>query len=90
MRGAMPGQATSNEKAPLACNTTEIAIDLNFANGQRQRKAITTQVEVRALAGHAQHELRCDFFLVSQYAQNYYAHGYAHIQAFFRKLGLSK
>ena len=83
----------TNEKAPCACNTegleTDTANDLNFATGQRQRKAIVTQIAELVLAGHAVHELRCGDFLVCKYRCCHYAQDFDALQAFARRLGVS-
>jgi hypothetical protein len=92
--GAMPGQATSYEKAPGACTTeglnTDATNDLNFATGQRHRKRIATQIAELALGGHAVHELRCADFLVCKYGYTHYAQDLEALQAFARRLGVSK
>jgi len=81
-------------KAPGACNTedldTDTSNDLNFATGQRNRKAVETQIAVLALAGHAVHELRCGDFLVCKYGYSHYAQDFDALQAFARRLGVSK
>ena len=81
-------------KAPGACNTEDLlsdtANDLNFATGQRHRKAVATQIAVLALAGHAVHELRCGDFLVCKYGYSHYAQDFDALQAFARRLGVSK
>ena len=84
---------TTNEKAPglqsegLDTDTTN---DLNFATGQRQRKAIVTQIAELALAGHAVHELRCGDFLVCKYGYSHYAQDFEALRAFARRLGVSQ
>lgn len=94
MHGAMPGQVASIEKAPGACNTegldTDTTNELNFATAQRQRKAVVTQIAEFCISGHAVYALRCGRFLVCKYGLSYYAQDYAALQAFARKLGLSK
>ena len=83
----------TNEKAPGACNTEGLTTntnDLDFATGQRQRKAITTLIAELALAGHAVHELRCGDFLVCKYGYSHYAQDFDALQAFARRLGVNK
>ena len=84
----------TNEKAPGAINTegleTDTTNDLNFATGQRQRKAIVTQIAELALAGHAVHELRSGDFLVCKYGYSHYAQDFDALQAFALRLGVSK
>ena len=84
----------TNEKAPDAINTegleTDTTNDLNFATGQRKRKAIVTQIVELALAGHAVHELRCGDFLVCKYGYTHYAQDFEALQAFGRRFGVSQ
>ncbi len=82
------------EKAPGACDAegldTVTTNDLNSATGTRRSKAVATQIAELALAGHAVHELRCGAFLVCKYGYTYYATDLEALQAFARKLGVSK
>lgn len=64
--------------------------DLDFATGQRPSKAIATQIAKLALAGHAVHKLQCDDFLVCKYGYSHYAQDFEALQAFARKLGVTK
>ena len=84
----------TNGKAPGASNTEGLETDTNnvldFASGQLQRKAIVTQIAKLASAGHAVHELRCGDFLVCQYGYSDYAQDFDALQAFARRLGVSK
>ena len=84
----------STGKAPGACNTegldTCTTNDLNFATAQHQRKAIATQIAELALAGHAVHELRSGDFLVCKYGHTHYAQNLEALQAFARRLGMSR
>jgi hypothetical protein len=43
-----------------------------------------------ALAGHSVHELHDGTYLVSKYSYTYHAKDFAGLQAFARKLGMSK
>ena len=84
----------TNGEALSACNTegldTDTINDLNSATGQRQRKAIVTQIAELALAGHAVHELRGGDFLVCKYGYTHHAQDLEALQAFARRLGVSK
>ena len=81
------------EKAPglqsegLDTDTTN---DLDFATGQRQRKAITTQIAELAIRGHAVHELKGGGFLVCKYGYTHYAQDFEALQTFAQRLGVSK
>ena len=85
----------TNEKAPGACNTEGLDTDTNtndldFATGQRQRKAITTQIAELAIRGHAVHELKGGGFLVCKYGYTHYAQDFEALQTFAQRLGVSK
>lgn len=64
--------------------------DLNFATGQRPSKAIATQIAELALAGHTVHKLQCGDFLVSKWGYIHHANDFEALQAFAKKLGVSK
>lgn len=85
---------TTNEKAPGACNTegleTDTTNDLNFATGQRHGKAVATLKAQLALHGHAVHTMQGGDFLVCKYGLSFYAADFEALQAFARKLGVSK
>ena len=68
-------------------NTTN---DLDYATGQRPGKAIATQIAELALAGHTVHKLQCGDFLVSKWGYSHYAQDFEALQAFAKKLGVSK
>lgn len=68
--------------------TNQNTNDLDFPTGQRQRKAVLTQIAELALAGHAVHELRSGDFLVCKYGLSYYAQDVEALQAFAKKLGV--
>jgi hypothetical protein len=84
----------TNEKAPGATNTegftTDTINDLNFASGTRYSKAIATQAAELAIRGHAVHQLKDGGFLVCKYGQIFHANGFAELQAFTRRLGVSQ
>ena len=84
----------TNEKAPGAINTegltTDTTNDLNFATGERNLKAITTQVAQLAIRGHAVHQLKDGGFLVCKYGHTFHANDFAELQAFARRLGVSQ
>ncbi len=92
--GIAPGIDTPNEKAPGAINTeglaTDTTNDLNFATGQRHRKAIATQMAELALRGHAVHLLKDGGFLVCKYDHTFHAIDFAELQDFSRRLGVSQ
>jgi hypothetical protein len=93
MHGATPGRVTSNEKAAGAINTNGLHTDtndLNFATGHRPGKATQTLIAELALAGHTVHKLQCGDFLVSKWGYSHYAQDFEALQAFARKLGVSK
>jgi hypothetical protein len=85
---------TTNGKAPGAINTegltTDTTNDLNFATGDRPRKAIATQVAELAIAGHAVHQLSDGGYLVCKYGYTHYAPDFAALQAFARRLGVKQ
>jgi hypothetical protein len=64
--------------------------NLNFATGTRHSKAVATQIAELALAGHAVHKLQCSDFLVCKYGYSHYAQDFDALQAFARRLGVSK
>lgn len=82
------------EKAPGACDSegldTNTSNDLNCATGTRHRKAEATQIAELALAGHAVHKGRCGDYLVSKYGLSRYCQDFDELQAFARRLGVSK
>jgi hypothetical protein len=84
----------TSEKAPGAINTeglmTDTVNDLNFATGTRYGKAIATQVAELAIRGHAVHYLEDGGFLVCKYGHTFHANDFAELQAFIRRLGVSK
>ena len=84
----------TNEKAPGACNTegfdTDTTNDLNFATGTRHSKAEVTQIAELALAGHAVHKGRSGDYLVCKYGLSRYCQDFEELQAFARKLGVTK
>jgi hypothetical protein len=85
---------STNEKASGACNTEGFDIDftndLNFATGTRRRKAEATQLEQLVLAGHAVHKGQVGDYLVCKYGLSHYCADFEELQAFARKLGVSK
>ena len=85
---------TTNEKAPGAINTeglaTDTTNDLNFATGTRRSKAIATQIAELAIRGHAVHQLKDGGFLVCKYGHTFDATDFAELQAFARRLGVTK
>lgn len=98
--GAMPGKVApksdgdTNEKAPGAYDskglTTDTTNDLDFATGTRQGKAQATQIAELAIRGHAVHRLKDGGFLVCKYGHTFHAVDFVELQAFARKLGVSK
>jgi hypothetical protein len=84
----------TDEKAPGAINTEGLATDTNnkpdFATGTRHSKAIATQVAELAIRGHAVQQLFDGGFLVCKYGYTHHAIDFAELQAFARRLGVSK
>lgn len=83
----------ANEKALDACNTEGFETDTHkadFATGRQNSKVISTQIAELALAGHAVQKLRCGDFLVSKWGYCHYAQDFEALQAFARKLGVTK
>ena len=84
----------TNGKAPRACDSEGLDIntsnDLNFATGTRHRKAEATQIAELALAGHAVHKGKCGDYMVCKYGLSRYCQDFDDLQAFARKLGVSK
>jgi hypothetical protein len=82
----------TNEKAPGAINTegltNDTTNDLNFANGTRNIKAITTQVAELAIRGRAVHQLKGGGFLVCKYGHTFHANDFAELHAFAVWLGV--
>ena len=78
---------TTPHSHPAETNTLNTN-DLDFPTGQRQRKAVLTQIAELCIAGHAVHELRCGGFLVCKYGLSYYAQDFEALQAFAKKLGV--
>ena len=77
--------AANNQPAKTnALNTN----DLDFPTGQRQRKAVVTQIAELCIYGHAVHALQCGGFLVCKYGLSYYAQDFEALQAFAKKLGV--
>jgi hypothetical protein len=66
------------------CPATEQAIQAPT------NKTITTQIAQLALAGHAVHKGRCGDFTVCKYGMARYCHDFDELQAFSRKLGVTK
>ena len=89
-----PHTDPTNGKAPGAINTegleTDTTNDLNFATGTRHSKAIATQIAELAIAGHAVHTLANGGYLVCKYGHTFHADDFAELQAFARRLGVSK
>ena len=84
----------TNEKAPGATNTEGLATDTtndsHFATGIRHRKAEATQIAELALAGHAVHKGGNGDYLVCEYGLTRYCQDFDDLQAFARRLGVSK
>ena len=84
----------TNEKAPGATNTgglaTDTSNDLDFATGTRHRKAEATQIAELAPAGHAVHKGRNGDYLVCKSGLTHYCQDFDDLQAFARRLGVSK
>jgi hypothetical protein len=88
----------TTQKAAGAINTNGLHTDTNGldfrtgdATGQAPDcKAIATQIACLALAGHSVHELHDGSYLVSKYSYTYHAKDFGGLQAFARKLGVSK
>lgn len=53
-------------------------------------KAIATQIALLALAGHAVHKSRCGDFIICKYGITKYCQDFDALQAFSRKLGVTK
>ena len=84
---------TTIEKAPGACDTEGFDTDTNApdsATGSQNSKAIATQIAELALAGYAVHKLCCNNFLVCRFGHSHYAQDFQILQAFARKLVVSK
>ena len=87
---------TTNGKAPRACDSEGLDInttnDLDFATGTRHRKAEAeaTQIAELGLAGHAVHKGKTGDYLVCKYGMSRYCQDFDELQAFARKLGVSK
>jgi elongation factor P hydroxylase len=85
---------TTNEKAPGACDSkglpTDITNDVNSATGKRHSKAIATQIAHLVIAGHAVHQLTDGGYLVCKYGHTYEAKDFAALQAFARRLRVTK
>lgn len=74
----------------LANAETKTTNDLNSATYTCHRKAEATQIAELALAGHAVHKGRSGDYLVSKYGLSRYCQDLDDLQAFARKLGVSK
>ena len=64
--------------------------DLNSATFTRHSKAEATQIAELALAGHAVHKGRSGDFMVCKYGMSRYCQDFDALQAFARKLGVTK
>jgi hypothetical protein len=53
-------------------------------------KAIATEIARLALAGHAVHKGHCGDFIVCKYGMAQYCQDFDELQAFSRKLGVTK
>ena len=85
----------TTEKAPGVSDDskrleTDTTNDLNFATGTRHSKAIATQIAELAIRGHAVHKLKDGGFLVCKYGHTFEAIDFAELQAFARRLGVTK
>ncbi len=77
----------SDDSKGLDTDTTN---DLNFATGTRRSKAIATQIAELVIRGHAVHQLKDGGFLVCKYGHTFEATDFAELQAFARRLGVTK
>lgn len=85
-------------KKAAGINTNGLPTDTNAADfrtgdakGQApDGKAIATQIASLALAGHAVHQIADGGFLVCKYGMTHHAQDVAALQAFAKKLGVSK
>lgn len=85
----------TSEKAPGVSDDskgldTDTTNDLNFATGTRHSKAIATQIAELVIRGHAVHQLKDGGFLVCKYGHTFEATDFAELQAFARRLGVTK
>ena len=74
---------------PASADTKTIN-DLDFATGTRPGKAEATQIAQLALAGHAVHKGKCGDYMVCNYGMSRYCQDFDALQAFARKLGVTK
>lgn len=74
----------------LANAETKTTNNLNSATGTRHSKAEATQIAELALAGHAVHKGKCGDYQVCKYGLSRYCQDFEELQAFARKLGVSK
>jgi len=84
----------TNEKDPRVSSTgpfeNHTTNDLNFATGERPRKALTTLIAEFAIRGHAVHQLQDGGFFVCKHGQNHYAPDFLALQLFAIKVGATK
>jgi hypothetical protein len=86
------------KKAAGAINTNGPHIDTNGANFRTDRaieqahdgKALATQIAQLANAGHTVHRLSESGYLVCKYGHTFEATDFAELQAFARRLGVTK
>lgn len=78
--GAMPGKV-----APICDGDAGEDI-----NGTRNGKAAVTQIAELALAGHVVHKGKSGDYLVCKYGLSRYCQDFDELQAFARRLGVSK
>ena len=84
----------TNGKAPGAINTegleTDTTNDLNFAIGDRPRKAVVTLIAEFAMHGCAVHQLQDGGFFVCNHGQSKYSPDFNALQMFACKVGVSQ
>ena len=84
----------TNGKAPGAINTegleTDTTNDLNFATGDRPRKAVATLIAEFAMHGYAVHQLQDSGFFVCSHGQSKYLPDFYALQQFAIKVGVSQ
>lgn len=72
---------------PLGDHTVEAT---DFPTTEQQHKQEVTQIAKLALAGHAVHKGQSGDYLVCKYGMSRYCQDFLELQAFARKLGVSK
>lgn len=81
---------TNTQNAPEVFSASSLQANTTDTNHPTRGKAIATEIARLALAGHAVHKGSEGDFTVCKYGMSMYCEDFAELQAFSRRLGVTK